>query len=595
MGNTPSVEAPRKGSKAAQKLSKPRIGNPATAGLLNPSGVSDIIRRPPSTTGRRLSLPYSSTPIPSPRHPETEQTTLDDLAVLYGASAPVDDYSHPLFRPDPQALHQANQGVGVLASSSRSRSTSKADSAYMGTGEGYEEAQLDLVVSPRNYDLASYETNRLLNLIEDPPFEDQSMITESQLPIALSRQQSYTASYHPAHPDAGTLLPRTNSDASLYTPMRRRSLMTPGVATRPILADLIIPPEIQTSDSLTPPSHSPDSMEVGLLPIPHPPFDPSLAPRAHTPCETEYQQTGGFKHGTLRITNGSPVITPARETADANLHAKSSTTTIRQRSYIGDGNPAREKQIGDSSNGQRPVSPDATATPSIALPSYLATAESDREFGLNFLPELELELTLSPFSISGIEPKSPELQTTSKHTAIEDELFDDGLAEYGTEALDVCLDDDDASPHLSSDAPLEDGKQKGISRSDSGIVASPTTSASYKPLSKADSGYSSSVSIRSFTSKRNGQQESGRAQNTEPVSPQAPNVKQLGKTLAEDNSTTLGSLDVQMQAPSLDGPPPPVPEKDHLLKAPKSGDLLHNDPRLRASVTRGSQEDYNDF
>ncbi|KAI1156282.1 hypothetical protein F4825DRAFT_322052 [Nemania diffusa] len=581
MGNTPSVEAPGKGSKAAQKLSKPRIGNPATAGLLNPSGVSDIIRRPPSlTTGRRLSLPYSSTtPIPSPRHPETEQTAPDDLAALYGAPGPTEEYSHLSFQPDPQASHQGSQGVDVVASSSRSRRTSRTNSVYMGAGQGYQQLQLDLLASPRNYDLSAYEAQQLLNFVDDPSFEDQSVISESQLPIALSRRQSYTTSYHPVHPDAATLLPRNNSDASLYTPMRRRSLMTPGVATRPVPVDLVIPPDIQTGDIPTPPpprSNSPGFMAAGLLSIPHSSFDPNLVPRAHTPCDTEYQHTGAFKHGTLRITNGSPVMTPAWETADPSLHAKSSTTTIRQGNYFDDRNQAQEKQNGDSD--EHPVSSSVATASSITSTDYLAVAAGDQEFALSFLPELKL--TWSPFSISGTESELPELQTTSKHTAMEDELFEDGSSEYGTEALNVRL-DHAFKTHSSPIVPLEEGKQREISRSDSGIAASPTPSAPHNSLSKADSGYSSSVSIRSLSTKRQGQQEFSHSHSIGPISPQVPafdNTKQSGQALLGSNLTTIGSPDLQFKASLLDGPPP-VPQKDH-PKGPKSVIAIPNDSRV---------------
>ncbi|KAI0096789.1 hypothetical protein GGR51DRAFT_492127 [Nemania sp. FL0031] len=576
MGNTPSVEAPKKSSKAGQKLSKPRIGNPATAGLLSPGGVSDIIRPSPSTTTRRrFSLPYSSTSIPSPRHPETDQTALDDLAALYGASAPVEDCAHPLFRPDPQTLHQGSQSGGVVASSSRSRRASRADSAYMGADEGYEQAQLDLAASsPRNYDFSSYEAKQLLNLVEATPFEDQSIASESQFPLALSRRQSYTTPYHPVHPDAATLLPRANSDASLYTPMRRRSLMTPGVATRPVPADLTIPPEIQTRHGLGPTlsrCDSPDSMEAGLLSVPHLTFDPSLLPRAHTPCETEYQQTGAFKHGTLRITNGSPAITPAWEASDDGLHAKSSITTMRQASYFDDGSQVEENQGEAVSDSHQPI-------PSFLIPAPSATIDGDQGFALDFLPELKL--SLSPFSINGIEPGSPELQTTSKHTAIEDELFEDGLPEFGAEVLNLRLDHDTQPQSSSPGAPPGERKQKVINRSDSGIVVSPTPTAPHKALSKADSGYSSSVSIRSLSSKRIAQQELSNPRNLEPISPQASafeNTDQSDKIPTRTNSITIGSLDSEFQTPAIDEPPPPVPEKDHSLKVQKVVTVLPDD------------------
>ncbi|KAJ8124460.1 hypothetical protein O1611_g9180 [Lasiodiplodia mahajangana] len=465
----------------------------------------------------------------------------------------------------------------------------------MGVDEGYEQAQLDLAASPRNYDLSSYESKLLLNLVEATPFEDQSIVSESQFPLALSRRQSYSTPYPPVHSDAAILLPRANSDASLYTPMRRRSLMTPGVATRPVPADLIIPPEIQTRHGLVTTlsrADSPDSMGAGLLSVPHPSFDPSLLPRAHTPCETEYQQTGAFKHGTLRITNGSPAITPAWEASDDGLRAKSSTTTMRQGNYFDDENQVNEKRNGTASDSQRPIS-------SYFIPAPPVTTISDQGFALDFLPELKL--SLSPFSINGIEP-SPELQTTSKHTAIEDELFEDGLPEFDAEILNLRLDHDTKPLASSSSVPLEEGKQKGINRSDSGIAVSPTPGTSHKPLCKADSGYSSSVSIRSLSSKRNGQQEFSNPKNLEPISPQAPtfeNTSQSDKIPTRTNSTTTGSLDPEFQTPSHDEPPPPVPEKDNhpgaqqtVTVAPDDSSAMVRDSSLapnRAPANEGTQ------
>jgi hypothetical protein len=151
MGNTPSVEAPTKGSRATQKLSKPRTGNPATAGLLNPAGISDIIRRPSTTnTGRHLSLPYGSTFTPSPRHPGTGTgtTTVEDLVTSIRDSTPGDRSSRSLFRSDPSqvSLDQRSHSVGVVANSNRGwrRSRSRATSSYVGADEGLEQAQLDL-------------------------------------------------------------------------------------------------------------------------------------------------------------------------------------------------------------------------------------------------------------------------------------------------------------------------------------------------------------------------------------------------------------------------------------------------------------------
>ncbi|KAI0544722.1 hypothetical protein F4679DRAFT_514332 [Xylaria curta] len=577
MGNTPSVEAPRKGSRATQKLSKPRTGNPATAGLLSPSSVADIIRRPPSTTGRRPSLPYNSTPVPSPRHLESENTAADDdLVVSHLDPALVEDCSsNSLFQPGPQGkLHLGSQSVGVVASSSRGRRMSRTDSAYTGIDESYEQAQLGLVASiPRNvsqssinYDLSFYEAKRLLNLAEEPASGDQSAVTEAILQVSLSRRQSYTPSYNPVHPDATALLPRTNSDASLYTPMRRRSLMKPGVATRPAPVDLDALPSVQTRHvlSVTPRDDSTEPTGIEFLSVGrHTTFDPNIMPRAATPCEADYKQTGAFKHGTLRITNGSPARTPARETTDDGRSANSSPTRMRQSSYFGAGSQFQEKQIAFSDR-QSAVPPHIAAASPGALVNNTITVAVEQEAAIKFLPELAL--TMSPLSLSEVERGSPELQTTSKHTAIEDQLFEEGSPEYGAEFLNVRV-DHDAKPHSSSPSTFsEGGKRKEINRSDSGIVTSPISSTPHKSLSKADSGYSSSVSIRSLSSKRNGQQEVEHLHSHEAVSPKVPSQypKLSSNTSMRTRSVTVGASGQQSQAPSPGIPPPWVPEKDNV-------------------------------
>ncbi|KAI0542774.1 hypothetical protein GGR58DRAFT_170350 [Xylaria digitata] len=584
MGNTPSVEVSGKGSRATQKLSKPRIGNPATAGLLNPNGVSDIIHRPSSIARRRLSLPYSSTPVHSPRHLGTVITVVDDRIASHESSPTVEDFStHSLLQSDSQgAPCQGDQSVRAVAGSSRGRRMSRTNSIYVGADEGYEQAQLDHPVLPRNtsrssvnYDLSSYEAKRLLNLVEAPPLEDRPIASEGQFQGAVSRRQSYTPSYHPAHSDLIAPLPRTNSGTSLYTPMRRRSLMTPGLATRPAPADLAVLPNIQTRPSPSPtPSYSdpPESRGAGFLSISHSPFDPSLLPRAHTPCDTDYKQTGAFKHGTLRITNGSPARTPAWESSDDGLRSSSPSIAVGQDSYFDAGGR-------DPDSSQSPAPPRLTTTPSATSAGNLDTVTGEHEAVINLLPELKL--TVSPFSIGEIQPGSPELQTTSKNTVMEDGLFEDGTPEYDTEVLNVRLDHDAFTPSTLS----EEEKRKGINRSDSGVVASPMSSAPHKSLSKADSGYSSSVSIRSSSSRRNGRREINYSRNLEAVSPQTSTFEKPGLS---DNfsmptrSDTAGALEMHPQLPSSDEPPPPVPEKDDEIKVAKQVTILSHDFRVPA-------------
>lgn len=76
MGNAPSVvEGPEKGRRTAQKLTKPRTTNVATAGLLDPNHPPNPRRR--FSAARTWSLPYGTEPAPSPLYPSSDAGTTD--------------------------------------------------------------------------------------------------------------------------------------------------------------------------------------------------------------------------------------------------------------------------------------------------------------------------------------------------------------------------------------------------------------------------------------------------------------------------------------------------------------------------------------
>jgi hypothetical protein len=366
--------------------------------------------------------------------------------------------------------------------------------------------------------------------------------------------------------------------------MRRRSLMTPGVATRPVPADFAIPSKIQSRHSLPPTPARQDSLEsvgAGVLSIPRPSFDPNLISRAHTPCEANYQQTGAFKHGTLRITNGSPARTPAWEITDDDLRNNSSQAAARQTSYFDAGSEVKGKRTVDSSreadDSQNPSPPSLVTGASVGTVSTPTIRTDEQSNAPDFLPELRL--TMSPISISEVESGSPDLQTTSKHTAVEDDLFEDGPLEYVNEVLNVRLDPDAKSQPSHPTSSVAEEKRK-IDRSDSGIVASPTSTAPHKSLSKADSGYSSSVSIRSLSSKRKGKLEVDHYRNIEAVSPQVPAFEHAGLSATSSmwpRSANAGSPEVRIQGSWRDKRRPLVPRKDRPTKAPKQDTALSHD------------------
>ncbi|KAI0201812.1 hypothetical protein F4808DRAFT_469124 [Astrocystis sublimbata] len=590
MGNTPSVEVPRKSSRTTQKLSKPRTRNPATVGLLSSTSVADIIgRQPPSTSGRRASLPYNSTPVPSPRYPESDSAVVDeDLLASHLDSEPVEDGSpHPLFQSGTQgAYHLASQRIGSVASSHRGRRTSKADSAYTGTDEDYEQAQLGAAATrPRtsmSYDLSSFhDVQRLLNLSGELCFTDQSAVADALSQPVPSRRQSYT-SYHPSHSEVTAHLPRTGSDASLYTPMRRRSFMIPGLATRPSPADVVMMPTISLIPN--PPQSPPaDTKEPKEVVISHPALDPKLMPRAQTPSESEYQQTGAFKHGTLRITNGSPARTPAaRETTGYGRLADDSSCPEQHDGYFDVECEIPADQVADFEANECSVAPTVTAALPDSSVDQPVTAD-EKEAALSFLPKLTL--TLSPISLSDVEQVSPELLTTSKQSAVEDDLFEEASSpEFGVEVLDVRL-DRDAKHYSSSPSTSSDGDEpKSINRSDSGIVASPTYTTPHKTLSKADSGYSSSVSSQSLSSKRNARRAVEHHHSFEVVSPKRASHPKLSSQVSLQ-AFSASVDDVEMQTTRGEVPMPAVASESNDTKAASNPSLRPKTPSTATNLT----------
>ncbi|KAI2639414.1 hypothetical protein GGS21DRAFT_430322 [Xylaria nigripes] len=577
MGNTASVEASGVSSKATQKLSKPLTGSPATAGLLNSNGLSDVARRPSSPTGRLFSLTYASATAPSASQLVTESAIVDDMAAPNGAVV-LEDCLSPSFiynSPREGGLRQRSQSLDA-ASLSHIRHMQMTNPDYMRSEEGYEHSQLGFAaptqtapLSSVNYDLTpyelpSYEAERLLNFVEEPALQDQSPPPDLQLQLPLSRQQSYTTSYHPSQSDATALLPQTDLESPLYAPIRRKSLLTPGVATRPSPADFMISPATQVSDSLPPttaPCGSSESMGNTFLPIPDSPLDPSLTPRAHTPCEADYKQTGAFKHGTLRITNGSPTVTSIWEGTDDGLCSNGSSTPIRNGSYSdpSDNVKGKQKMVSNDSQPFLPLS--IITTSSVASASDSLSVTDERETATYCLPELKLPISsFSMDQITGFEPRSPDFQATTKLTIDQDQFSDDGSPTYDSAIFSVSFDHEAKSTPFSPGSVRKGKHKEVINRSDSGVAASPTAEASHNLLTKADSGYSSSVSIRSLSSKQNCQQEIERFRNREEVPSQVhtPEHEKPSSNASTSTSCAIVSPEGKRPASSSDEQSAPV-------------------------------------
>ncbi|KAH6628552.1 hypothetical protein F5144DRAFT_313003 [Chaetomium tenue] len=546
MGNAQSAEAPRRTS---QRLSKPKTGNHATSGLLSPSAFSNNSRR------------YSNAPLPNPPAPSSTvastPTTSSAGEISSGLGQHIDGVmpSHPapasqkeskrrsLFRSRSTRAASSAQpshagGLGSRIADRMNRTSSMTyESAVAYYGQTSPESQLPRVESHKswNYDLTSYEAKRLLNLAEEPQLEHTAAMSENR---AMAVTETTWKSSNPAHPPSAPIT-RTNSDASLYMPVRRRSIIrTPGVATRSSsMRDIPPPPRpsVRHSLPLTPSlsrQHSVESYRSGIMSMPPPILDSDSAMRVATPCEDKYLSIGAFKLGSLCITNGSPSpVTPDIDNAHENGGWGAGHTV------------ARDNYTLRAQGSEGGVTTVFEAQDSIRSPK--------------FLNQISQSPSSSPIQS---QPMSPTLQTTSKMTAQEAQLFDlEPSPEYSSvEILDVRLDPNAKPPHTQTERPAG----AGMTRNDSGFVstASPASEASCKLLAKADSGYSSNVSLRSFQVKPRGS-ENGlvpAASEKQPPRPSNPG----GGPMGSGNQNVLHQTDVLYPTTPEKESPPPVPPKD---------------------------------
>ncbi|XDG07737.1 hypothetical protein ABKA04_007352 [Annulohypoxylon sp. FPYF3050] len=347
--------------------------------------------------------------------------------------------------------------------------------------------------------------------------------------------------------------------------MRRRSLMTPGIATREVPVNPG-PSKQRVRHSLPSTPARRGSMEsLGDDTSYFPPLtiDPNLIPRALTPCEAEYKQTGAFKLGTLRITNGSPARSPARN-PDENKKFGGSEGLLDDEPKENDleskkhaPNNSISSNIPDAASEQ--ADPQNNVGSLTSSQKFVKDAAVSSSFVEPHTSQFSPEPQPSPLS-NDEQLNVPQIQVTSKHTAIEDELFDDEQNEYSSvEVLDVRIDTNAKSSPRAKVTPEKRGSRE-IIRADSGI-ASPTSEYSHVPLSKADSGYSSSISLRSLSSKPSAL-EKDRASEKELEVVNNINTNKDESTAESKVASRTAVLVVDVTRPVEEAPPPPVPMKD---------------------------------
>lgn len=306
---------------------------------------------------------------------------------------------------------------------------------------------------------------------------------------------------------------RSNSELSLHPPMRRRSLIqTPGVATRPHPA----PTTARSTRSSLRHSHPPTpSMsrqpsthfeETGrdffdLPPLVFSKAASSETPGLATPREIDYSITGAFKFGTLRITNGSPILTPdptrflSNDIEKPKSGDKTTDYFVEETKCKADVTSEDLDTLVSIQSETKPQTQDADAAEEDSKATLQAVGE-ETSASLS-IPVPEIGHRTSPVKNIQEEPSSP-LITQSKQAAVDDDLFEDETEVSVPEVLDVRVD-----PSARSSTRQVTGSTQTpecVNRSDSGFVSKSksTSSQSHNSLAKADSGYSSNVSLRSL-------------------------------------------------------------------------------------------------
>lgn len=355
-----------------------------------------------------------------------------------------------------------------------------------------------------------------------PSSVDPNCLQMAQSTAADTKSETSDAPCRSPRPPETASCPiaRNPSDASLYIPMRRRSLIqTPGVATRGVTVDPRSPtlPSIQVNHAT--PATQPTSYDSPAHQIDNHLSLPSSAlisepqARAVTPCEEDYRQLGGMKFGTLRITNGSPVRSPAVEIGNPVARHSGPQPDCSEPERPAHHEPAwpltksailSDKLYSDHNvKIVQPLVSDATHVLSSATcesaPGQNFELELERSWLLDSNEEYAVTATPGPQSTESRSTSDRQSSPDSSENMLERERID---AEYlSPEVLDV-REDPSAKFGDNSDDLRSSGEPPGnsMARSDSGFVSTSTSSStsSQKTLSQADSGYSSNFSLRSI-------------------------------------------------------------------------------------------------
>ena len=314
-----------------------------------------------------------------------------------------------------------------------------------------------------------------------PPGSAQT--TTSPVAGSIKPELSPEASPHESHqrPANNTALGRAESEVSLYAPSRRRSaILTPGVATRSEHSDVSVSTKSSFRKSAPPPLGEfgwelDESRVHQHLSTPPRSSEISDAPeRVATPSEAEYQQIGGIKFGSLRITNATPAPSPGPERAPKMTSPMSSLGVAKNQVSSRPEEAIIHHLASSAAEVKQPKPLSGALSPVVASFSDASTNAVEPS--------------------DGVSPLPPAMQPSAQNTP-------DLLSVH--QKPDV---------RLSESATISNDKRKstiGVGRSDSGFGSSSSSSSSSEgprmdSASKADSGYGSSLSLKSLLGSKRG-------------------------------------------------------------------------------------------
>ncbi|KAJ4310151.1 hypothetical protein N0V84_011120 [Fusarium piperis] len=440
---------------------------------------------------------------------------------------------------------QSEQSPRMPSSVNRSRANSIAHDGAHRSLTRAESMPMTALRGSASYDTRSPEGRQLLNakkLLSEPiiTFENRSEISQDVTDDTRNGNQS-----------AGTPISRTNSDVSLYMPMRRRSVIQkPGVATRAHHSNHPISAKSSFRNS-HPPSPSQtrhNSIESDLVRRMSLPSIPSRAQspeRVTTPTEADYRQLGGMKFGSLRITNGAPVATPVPED-DVKAQGVSESALVSPREGYFD----------------NVVDPSTLANPNVAELSEPVTSGQP--------------VTAAHGSVA------EQLSGPAKSRTYGSEMSEKGNADSFpvAEVLDV-REDPNAKPSPEKiQLELENNMFKGLTRTDSGFIPSPSSESTRPAASKVDSGYSSNVSLRSLPSLRSAATDrstmTSERLDSDVTGISSPSDSNSTRSRRRLSSLTSTKSEVRTSKSGPEGPVPIIVTDDHaekqLSSPPKSDD-----------------------